>query len=136
METKSVIALQDGRTIRAVMCETGDYVDLAPRLHKLWKLDQIKKIIEEGNQESIEDDSNTPSDPSVPAVTFYNFSDFMRYYEKMFCEDYYIMDTNEGTWYYAGLGDRSTVLLELKIQPLYRKRTDPESGGFCHIHPH
>ena len=136
METKSVIALLDGRTIRAIMCETGDYVDQAPRLHKFWKLDQVKRLIEEGNQEAIEENSNTPSNPAVPAVTFFNFADFMRYFEKMFCEDYYIMDTNEGIWHYAGLGERSTTLLELKIQPLFRKPVDPESSGFCQIHPH
>ena len=136
METKSVIALQDGRTIKSIMCETGDYVDLGPRLLKLWKLDQVKKLIEEGNQEAIGDDSNIPSNPTVPSSTFYNFSDFMRHYEKMFCEDYYIIDTNEGVWYYAGLGDRSVTLLELKLQPLFRKQADPDSGGFCHIHPH
>jgi hypothetical protein len=137
METKSVIAIQSGLKIRAILCETGDYVDLAPRLRKLWILDQVKDLIEQGNQQSISDDSNIPSMPAVPAVTFYNFRDFMRYFENMFCEEFYIMDEGDGIWYYASPGSRTVTLLDIKLQPLFRKLANPDSDtGYCYVHNH
>lgn len=134
METKSAIAIIEGKVIKAVMCETGDYVDLAPCLQTYWK-DQIRveNLINEGFQKSISSLENIPSEHSSPALKFFNFSDFMRYFEKFFCEDYYIMEN--GVWYYASAGERSVTPLDIKIRPLLRKPQD-SSEAFCTVHNH
>jgi hypothetical protein len=132
METKSAIAIIEGNTFKAVMCETGDYVDLAPCLQQYWR-DQlrVKKLIEEGFQKSITKLENFPCEKHTPALTFFNFLDFMRYFEKFFCEDYYIMDQN--VWYYASAGERSVVPLDIKIQPLLRTSQN-SAAEFCTVH--
>ena len=133
METKSVIAIQHGKVIKAVMCETGDYVDLAPRLQKYWKDEnKVQHLIDQGYQKSINDFDNVPSDTKHPAMTFYNFTDFMRYFEKDFCEDYYILAEN--IWYYTGIGYRTVDPLEIKLLDLTRIKSDPVGG--CLIHSH
>lgn len=132
METKSAIAIQHGKTIRAILCETGDYVDLGPRLQKFWTEEMVQNLIKSGNQLELTETTGVVSDTPYPAVTFFSFEDFMRYFENQFCEDYYIM--SEGVWYYAGAGYRSVTPLDMKLQPLYRPR--PESDCGCSIHPH
>jgi hypothetical protein len=133
METKSAIAVLEGKTIRAILCSTGDYVDLAPRLHTHWQdQDRVKNLIDQGYQQSVAEDASQPTAVHHPAVKFFNFSDFMKYFEKEFCEDYYLMDN--GTWYYASAGERSVIPLAIKISNL--KPTNFVEAPACGFHNH
>lgn len=134
METKSAIAMQTGGRIKAIMCETGDYVDLAPRLQQFWNTENVTNLIAQGNQEAILDDANVPSKTFTPALTFFSFEDFMRHFEGLFCEEYYILA--DGIWYYASAGARSVTLLDIKIKSLTRARPFDENGPGCVIHGH
>jgi len=133
METKSAIAILEGKIIKAIMCESGDYVNLAPCLQSHWK-DQarVKTLIDQGSQKYITESANQPADVATPALTFFNFADFMRHFEKFFCEDYYLMEN--GVWYYASAGERSVMPLDIKLLPLLRPKSEEEP--FCKIHGH
>ena len=134
METKSAIGILEGSTIRAVLCESGDYVELAPRLQDFWseKL-KVVSLIDSGSQKCILNETGVPSDTPVLALRFFNFADFMSYFEARFCEDYYLLD--DGVWYYASAGERKVIPLTVKLRPfLNPKHSDPSEG--CPIHGH
>lgn len=134
MDTKSAIAVLEGKIIKAVLCETGDYVDLAIRLQDQWKdLEKVKNLISQGTLESVSSDSFVLSKNPTPTLTFFNFNDFMRYFEKYPCEDYYIME--QGVWYYAGPGHRSVTPLDIKLISLRRGNTNFIEQA-CSIHGH
>lgn len=130
METKSAIAIQNGKKITAILCETGDYVELGPCLQQHWTEDRVENLIQQGSQYKITETSNVPSKEPLPASTFYTFDSFMRYFENMFCEDYYII--SEGVWYYTGAGHRTVTNLDIKLQALSRTWTPEEIA--CMIH--
>lgn len=134
METKSAIAIVEGKTIRAIRCNTGDYVDLGPRLQDHWKdQEKVRGLIDQGYQQSISDTSNYPTERFEPAKKFFNLSDFMRHFENYFCEDYYIMDND--VWYYAGIGERSVQPLDVKLSSL-RNPLNFDEFMSCKIHGH
>ena len=134
METKSAIAVMEGKLLKAVLCETGDYVDLAICLQDHWKdQDRVKHLISQGTVESISVESFVVSKTSTPTLTFFTFADFMSHFEKYFCEDYYIMDN--GIWYYAGPGLRSVTPLSVQLIPL-RRSTSEFVESACQIHGH
>lgn len=134
METKSAIAILEGKQIKAILCETGDYVDLAPRLQDYWaNKTKVTELIISGSQKCIKEDHGIPSDNPLPALTFFNFADFMFHFERDFCEDYYILDNN--TWYYAGAGERKVTPLAVKLRPLLNPKHS-DIGESCSIHGH
>jgi hypothetical protein len=134
METKSAIAVMEGSLIKAVLCESGDYVDLAIRLQDHWTdQDRVKHLISQGTMESISTESFVCSKTPAPTLTFFTFADFMGYFEKYFCEDYYIM--NAGIWYYTGPGLRSVTPLSVKLIPLRRSASEFVESA-CQLHGH
>jgi hypothetical protein len=134
METKSAIAIANGTMITAVMCESGDYVDLAICLQDHWSdQDRVKNLISQGTIESISTESFVVSKNATPALKFFNFNDFMGHFEKYFCEDYYIMDN--GIWYYAGPGRRSVIPLNVQLISLRRGPANFVEQA-CKLHNH
>jgi len=134
METKSAIAITEGKMITAVLCESGDYVDLAICLQDHWTdQDRVKNLISQGTIESISTESFVVSKNTTPPLKFFNFNDFMSYFEKYPCEDYYVMDN--GIWYYAGPGHRSVTPLSVQLIPLRRGPAEFVEQA-CGLHGH